>query len=142
MTCLFCKFEFCWHCRGFAGHGADHFNPLNPNSCGIGMLESGPPSSWIVRKLKFLGSILIALLLLPFFLVFLIPCACLYAPCKYFDFFMQEFGVCCGAIFVASISLVLFALGFIIDVVFIPFAIIAGIFMIFSYFIAQWRKRR
>lgn len=142
MTCLFCKFEFCWHCRGFSGPGADHFNPLNPNSCGVGQMESGPPSSWITRKLKFLSSLLIILLLLPFFLVFLIPCACFVFPCKYFDQFLQNCGVCFGILLISSTSLLLFTVGFIADVVFIPLAILTGVYLIIAYFVDQWRKRR
>ena len=36
MTCIYCKYEFCWFCRGWAGPGSDHFNVLNPASCGAG----------------------------------------------------------------------------------------------------------
>ena len=42
MTCGFCEYEFCWICRGFAGHGSDHYNPLNPSSCGAGMMDENP----------------------------------------------------------------------------------------------------
>lgn len=32
MTCLFCKYEWCWVCGGEGT--ADHWNPLNPFNCG------------------------------------------------------------------------------------------------------------
>ena len=36
MTCIICKYEFCWFCLGFAGAGSDHWNIMNPRNCGYG----------------------------------------------------------------------------------------------------------
>ena len=35
MTCVVCKYEFCWNCLGYAGSDADHFSNLNPDNCGV-----------------------------------------------------------------------------------------------------------
>jgi hypothetical protein len=35
MTCIICRYEFCWNCLAYAGYEVDHFNRFNPDNCGI-----------------------------------------------------------------------------------------------------------
>lgn len=73
MTCIICKYEFCWFCLAYAGHGADHFNPMNPHSCGAGQFDRTATRWPIINYLKFvIGFILMAVL----------------APIMYFCFFV------------------------------------------------------
>jgi len=38
MTCIICKYEFCWLCLGYAAQNANHWNPMSPYSCGAPMI--------------------------------------------------------------------------------------------------------
>lgn len=53
MTCIYCKYEFCWFCRGWAGPGSDHFNPINPASCGAGQFDRTASRNIFLNYLRF-----------------------------------------------------------------------------------------
>jgi hypothetical protein len=65
MTCIICKYEFCWFCLGYAGHDARHFDPLNPYSCGAGQFDRTATRWPIINYLKFIISFIIAVALMP-----------------------------------------------------------------------------
>ena len=39
MTCQVCKYEFCWACGASASNAENHFDPYNPKSCGVKMMD-------------------------------------------------------------------------------------------------------
>jgi len=70
MTCLFCRYEFCWICGGPYTRG--HFIPFNPMGCGADYYSDR--RHVCIRVLLKLLYILAFLILFPLMLVFLIPC--------------------------------------------------------------------
>jgi len=72
MKCVICQYEFCWNCLDYAGQDSDHFNPMNPNSCGIGIMEDRP-SSRLCRIFAFIMTNLCFLIALPILAVFWLP---------------------------------------------------------------------
>jgi hypothetical protein len=95
MTCIVCSYEFCWNCLGYAGNDADHFNPLNPSACGIGMMQQDTNTSNLRCKAicAFILKLLIALVLLPLFCIFWFPIFLAFAACK------CRCDCCCNCIF-------------------------------------------
>jgi hypothetical protein len=65
MTCIICKYEFCWFCLGYAGHDARHFDPLNPYSCGAGQFDRTATRWPIINYLKFIVGFLLMVVLAP-----------------------------------------------------------------------------
>ena len=65
MTCIICKYEFCWFCLGYAGHDARHFDPLNPYSCGAGQFDRTATRFPIINYLKFVVGFIITVVLAP-----------------------------------------------------------------------------
>jgi uncharacterized membrane protein len=94
MTCIVCGYEFCWNCLEYAGSDADHFNPLNPSSCGVGMMQQQLPTTnrrWLAVA-KWIGQLFLFIILLPLFCVLWFPIFLAYAGCK------CKCGCCCNSI--------------------------------------------
>ena len=80
MTCIVCSYEFCWNCLDYAGADAQHFSAMNPNNCGIGMMDAHPTS----RGKRICCSIAFGILiffLLPLIILFWFPAALAYCGC-------------------------------------------------------------
>lgn len=105
MTCIVCSYEFCWHCLNYAGNDAEHFNPLNPDSCGIGMMASHVESR-AKRICKMVVYIILIILFLPAICIFWLPIALASAACK------CNCGCCCNSIMAVF--------GFISGFIFVP----------------------
>ena len=117
MTCLFCSYEFCWYCGGDASNGSGHWNGFG---CGASMMrDQAPPSSLFLRILLKLGWFLLGLILFPIILVFGVPVfitlGCIIQVCNK----SPMYGCFC-----CILSPLLFAFGLVLDICFIPFAII------------------
>jgi len=121
MTCLFCKYQWCWVCKDtFTGY--DHYTAGNPFGCGVGTFDTEVPN-WCCRQLKKLLFILLGLILLPFVLVFAFPCI---ITAGWISLTMKlDVAMCCCCCFVGTF--IVFAIGLALDVIVIPLAIIAGI---------------
>jgi hypothetical protein len=65
MTCIICRYEFCWFCLGYAGHDAHHFDPWNPRSCGAGQFDRTATRWPIINYLKFLAFWIIGVIFIP-----------------------------------------------------------------------------
>lgn len=65
MTCIICKYEFCWFCLGYAGTGSNHFDPMNPYSCGAGQFDRTATRWPIINYLKFVLGFIFMVVLLP-----------------------------------------------------------------------------
>jgi hypothetical protein len=65
MTCIICRYEFCWFCLGYAAHDAHHFDPWNPRSCGAGQFDRTATRWPIINYLKFVALIVIGILFIP-----------------------------------------------------------------------------
>lgn len=63
MTCLFCSYDFCWHCLGYAGEGSNHFS--FGQGCGADQFGEAPQASnCLARICKALCSGILMLLVL------------------------------------------------------------------------------
>ena len=65
MTCIICRYEFCWFCLSYAGHDAHHFDALNPRSCGAGQFDRTATRFPIINYLKFIAAWILAVVLTP-----------------------------------------------------------------------------
>lgn len=73
MTCLFCKYEFCWVCGGEST--ADHFNLLNPLNCGATQFMDKPPNKCLRYLFKF-SVMALVIIMLPMVLLLACPIFC------------------------------------------------------------------
>jgi len=119
MTCLFCSYEFCYYCGAEAGSGTSHWTP--GMGCGVTMMDSdggrvrGECCSIILKILRILGLILAY----PFLVVLgppvLFAAGFIALCCKAHP--------CCGCVGVIF-SPIPFALGLIVDICWIPVALV------------------
>ena len=114
MTCLFCKYDFCYHCGGFAGSGSAHFTP--GFGCGVTMFgQQGICNGYFLKFLYILGM----LVLIPIAIVLGPPIwltvAMVYGCCR----MNPILGCCCCLLFPIP-----FAIGLCLDICWIPVAII------------------
>ena len=83
MTCVFCKYQFCWACGQSAVVGDDHFGALG-NGCGVAMMDENikPGDHLLIKKdkcsrCKRIGlqalKILVFIIFYPLILVFYLP---------------------------------------------------------------------
>lgn len=69
MTCLFCHYEFCYHCGAEAGSRSLHFVP--GMGCGAGQYsEVKSQSFWYVILRKFAVVLILLLLVYPLLVLF------------------------------------------------------------------------
>ena len=117
MTCLFCKYEFCYYCGAFAGSDYEHFRGL----AGCGAPTYGDaPKSMCGRLLFKLGMFLLGLILFPIVLVLGAPL--FFTAGWFYVLFMSG-----NPALIACACLLFpipFAIGLIADVIIIPLAII------------------
>jgi uncharacterized protein YacL len=65
MTCIICKYEFCWFCLGYAGHDANHWSPVSPYYCGASQFGNVNSQWQILNYLKIFLFWLAGVLLIP-----------------------------------------------------------------------------
>ena len=119
MTCAFCGYEFCYLCGGDAAEGSGHWNPLV--GCGVGMMQQvSGPRSLACRILIKIGCILAALILGPLVIVLGPPIGMSVLWVAVFGKINPVLGACCCLLFPIP-----FAIGLIIDICWIPVAILA-----------------
>ena len=129
MTCLFCKYEFCWVCGGEST--TDHFNILNPLNCGASQFMDNPPNKWL-RYLFKLVVMTIAIMMLPMILLLTCPVCC--ASLGWMLFLSLCFGyssrrscfmVMLKLVFGVIAVIMFFAIGMVINILVIPSALLA-----------------
>lgn len=114
MTCLFCKYDFCYHCGGFAGTGSTHFAP----GFGCGVTMFGQQGACQRYALKFLY-ILLMIVGIPLVIV-LGPPLWLSGATVYVGFSLGCAFGCCSLCLLP----IAFAIGLCLDICWIPVAII------------------
>ena len=131
MTCQFCGYEFCWGCGASASRGDNHFGFMR--GCGVKMMdESVKPGDGLKKVkancccefLKIVGKVLLMIIAYPFFLVLYMPCSVAYQMGKQG---WKEAGLC-GAI---PLGLIGFIIGFIMNICFIPAALLYTVLVLF-----------
>jgi len=132
MTCGFCNYEFCWACGASATPADNHFGLLR--GCGVRMMDdtakpgSKAKSSRTCQILKYIGMVLLCIILYPFFLVLYMPLAMGYgAGISVY----KDLGWCAAIIFVP----IGFVFGLILDICFIPAVLIITLcFLVYQLF--------
>ena len=128
MTCGFCGYEFCWACGESASSADNHFSAFN--GCGVGMMDESVKPGDSKRKskccivLKYIGLGLLCIILYPFVLVLYVPI------CGLIGGFIvgEKLCSCIGALICCIIG---FVIGVILDICFIPLALIATLMTLF-----------
>ena len=124
MTCGFCYYEFCWACGASSTSADNHFGFMR--GCGVGMMDESAKAGERVesglckRILKIIGLVLLCIILWPFALVLYMPIFCAVISA----WGMKKECGWLGAIIFAPIG---FVIGLILDICFIPIAILATI---------------
>lgn len=127
MTCLFCKYEFCWVCGGEST--SDHFNVLNPFNCGATQFMEKPPNRVLLLLLKVIGMSLVTMLL-PMVLLFGLPIAsaCLGVNFVFICLNKVRRNIILSLLIVPVailLPLMCFCLGMGLNIIFIPLALLA-----------------
>ena len=123
MTCGFCSYEFCWACGASSTSADNHFGFMR--GCGVGMMdESAKPGSKATNSrccqiLKYIGLVLLAIILYPFFLVLYLPIGI-----GYFVWTQTSRESCWHAVIAFPVG---FIFGIFANICFIPFCLIATI---------------
>ncbi|CDW86144.1 ibr domain containing protein [Stylonychia lemnae] len=132
MTCIYCRFEFCWICGGM--YAPDHFNPLNPIGCtGTFNLRPGFFNQLTVFLKRLIKGIFM-LILLPFFVIFITPLfmAGLFVD-KCFRQRISPYQGCKRKVALILVGILGFLLGLVLNVLTIPLIVIAlPCFLVFS----------
>jgi hypothetical protein len=131
MTCIFCEYEFCWHCLGYAGNDSGHFDVLNPDNCGYSMMRDKVESK-CCRILKGIFWFLIFLILMPLICILWFPIALCAAACK-------KGASCFGCCYCGS---TLFIIGLICVPIVAPLTFIFFFVMFFYIPISSCKKHR
>jgi hypothetical protein len=121
MTCLVCKYEFCWNCLEYAGHDADHFSAMNPDNCGIGMMDREPSPRGARLVSTIIWGIVLFLIVMPFFVVLWFPVFLASLACK------VKLG-CCGT---CMLSMIAFLVGLLFTPVIVPITLLVMLVMLF-----------
>ena len=122
MTCLFCKYEFCYHCGGNASSGSNHFDP--GLGCGAGQYGDTFKYNVICSFMVKILWVLLFLVLAPFILLLAPSIACLigWGSCL-LGGRRGNLLTCCFCCLCFPLPLIL---GLIFLICWIPFAVIAG----------------
>ena len=119
MTCLFCRYEFCYYCGDEASSGAGHWDP--GMGCGASMtgnsefLRRGKCCQILLKVLRFIGYIIAYPIL-----VVLGP-AIFFTSCLLIASFKE--GCCCGLISLLGVPFTI-AFGLILDICWTPASLI------------------
>lgn len=132
MTCIFCEYEFCWHCLAYAGNDSGHFDVLNPDNCGYSMMGDKVESK-CCRIVKGIFWFLIFLLFMPLICIIWFPIALCSAACKGEN--NSCFGCCCC-------GSTLFIVGLICVPIVAPLTFIFFLVMFIYLPVSQCKKHR
>lgn len=132
MTCIFCEYEFCWHCLAYAGNDSGHFDVLNPDNCGYSMMGDHVESK-CCRIIKAILWFLLFLLFMPLIAILWFPIALCSAACK-----VQGSDICACC----TCGVFLFIIGLICVPIVAPLTLIFFFAMFFYIPISQCKKHR
>ncbi|CDW84658.1 ibr domain containing protein [Stylonychia lemnae] len=138
ITCYFCKFEWCWNCRGTYAY--DHYLPINPFGCGLRLFAK--KHKWYIQTLINFGWLLVILLLLPLWLIIQIPIAltayCFEGPFELLGKYFCKNPLAC--VLGLIVVVILFTIGMAINLIAIPLFLTVGIPLLIGFMIHQRAK--
>ena len=129
MTCLYCRYEFCWSCRASATAEDNHFGPMR--GCGVLLIDDTvKPGDHLKinrrkQRCKRVLKIVLKVIFFPLLLLFYLP----------YTFMINSWTKSTGQNLALRALLLLFyfILGMLADILFIPAVIVFLLIMLLKY---------